>query len=275
MKNKKIIAMITGIALVGSSVATVFATTGTSLESVVQTISDTIVKKEVNMEPEATNNLEIQPKKEKVIMVDSQEKNLIFSETTKIINGQEKLIKSKSNFAGGELATLMESGCSIKDILKADAASSRIFEKPGKLLKRIKDEKITMDVLENKIKKERRDKYFKELKEKYPAMIKETFSKENLSEEDVYTVLAFLDTNEVNSPKDLIKAYKKDKNAALRSFKKAKMIAPSKETLAKYGLTIEEAKGFTDKQIETLANASSKKKLSLKAVIKRINTQKQ
>ena len=225
MKSKKTITLITIIFLLVASIGTVFAAvaTGTiTLPSTVtkpESISDAVYESE---------DMRIEPAKEqKVIMVDAQDKKLMFESSRQIITSEKDNEINKSNFSKGEIKQLLEEGYNVKDILQADQVCNETHEKPSTLLKRKKSENLDWSSIANKVKKERRTKAINNLKAKYPDIDKKLTDKK-LSEDEKYELLAFMDNNDVSSVDAIVQEYKKGGQAKL-----AKFIKPKKEKLNK------------------------------------------
>lgn len=141
-------------------------------------------------------------------------------------------IPDKYNFDQKGIRELMKAGFSIKEIYQADALGNSLDIDPRILLERMKSEEKALYILEEEI---RADMFYEKLIAKYPEEYQELLE-QKFSEDDIMTILAFIDLNVVTLMSDFIEEFKKDANGALEKYKNPKKIVPPHEVGAETSL---------------------------------------
>lgn len=204
---------------------------------------------------------------EEKIEIKEIEPQLIYTRTKQLLTGDEKDHQDLYNLNKADVEELMSKGFGMKDIIEADDVANRVFINPKELLERKKNEDKSFEELELEIKNERLQSNLEKLKKKHPEEHLK-IEKHQLSEKDQLTLLACIDLNDVASIDTLIEEYKKNGQDALKGYQKTKKLKASKDILKKHNLTEQEAQGFSDQQIERLAELCKKRNRSVKDELK-------
>ncbi len=164
------------------------------------------------------------------------------------------------NIEGDTLKELLDQGFTIEEIYEADDIGNRIYVDPIELLKRSRDENISLKELEETIVKEMSENYYANLKEKYSKEYKR-LSDDKMDDKDIENLLVYIDDRQLELSEDIIKDYKQ---------KGEKIFSQvlSNQTREKYNLSWEDAKKLTDEKVKELEGTSKKTGKAVKSVIK-------
>ena len=224
-------------------------------------------KEPQNITPLNTNN-KVGPIKEKEqeIFISGDGEEVVYQGQKKSLSDGTPLAENRYHTGPEEIEEFLNSGFSIADIFQADEIGNKIGIEPKKLLERKKEEQKDLDKIKEEIVKERKRNVINSLKEKFPDVYQQ-LSTEQLNENDMSTLMAFLAYYDVTSIKQLVDEYKSKGTDAFKAYSKKRDTKPSEQVKNKYGLTDEEAQGLSDETLSKLEIIAAKSNKSVKQVL--------
>jgi len=175
-------------------------------------------------------------------------------------------IPDKYNFDQKDIRELMKAGFSIKELYQADALGNSLDIDPRILLERMKSEEKALYILEEEI---RADMFYKKLITKYPIEY-QVLLEQKFCEDDIITILSFIDLNIVTLMGDFIEEFKKDANGTLEKYKNPKKIVPPHEVGAETGLGENEVLWSRDLMFESIILIARGKDIPIKDYLGRM-----
>jgi hypothetical protein len=247
MKNKKSIAVILSIGIAVSGFSQIITTYAqNSMEEVDFSSGKAPEQNITSLEPELFDQ-NVTPNKD-VYGLDNQ--NAVLYQGIKI-RANSKSTKDLYNLGEDEIETLLESGFSIQDIYEADEISNELFVNPVELLNMKKESNKSLTELRSDIINQRKESSNNYLKNKYKNDFK-TLQEQGLNEEEIFSLLAYADINNLQVNKELIMNYK---NKGSDVFKAGKNKL-SDDTKKKYGITDNDSAKLSDELIQMFEKVS-------------------
>ena len=277
MKNKRVIAIVLSASVLLTSVGTVFASVSNGKLTIPLNVSQLFTgvepeKSEQKSTDQLSKTLNLKtPDKLETIKLTPDEGDVLYKGTKQSL---DKNSKDKYNFDENDVRELLTNGYTIQDIFKADEIANRIDEDSKSLLERKKESKKDLNTIEKDIKAERIHTYLEKLKNRHLDEYNK-LAKEDLSEEEQFTILGFFETNDVSSIDQVIKEYKKSGDKGFRKLAKQKVKKISDEKASKYNLTDADTTDVSDEEFKNLEEIANSKKLDVKVLLKGLKNQRE
>ncbi len=268
MKHKKTMAIALSMGILASSFSGIYIgyAKNDAVKNKVNSIFDKVRKKAP--EPNIEQIAQLAPKQvtEPSINIHLNSDNgegILYEGVKSTLNPENPEEKDKYSLKKDDIEELVKKGHSIKDIFRADEIGNEIDENPKELLTRKNKEKKSLDKVKEDILKERKEKNLQKLRDKHPEKYNQ-LKDEKFNDDEILSILAFSEINNVNSLNDLIKDYKKKGNDALKDKEKYQGFISKKE---KYNLSDEDVDGVSDEILAALERLSEKTNKPIKELV--------